>query len=125
MKEWLKEINLEPDFSKRITKNVMKRAKKRKITERIAISSLSFFFVAFLIVFINFSPFTGKGSHSDLSFAVLPTEESSNSHPQSAPVLSLDKGRVREGFSLLHRIKRDIINLFKCDLRKVSPLFLS
>ena len=98
MKEWLKEINLEPDFSKRITKNVMKRAKKRKITERIAISSLSFFFVAFLIVFINFSPFTGKGSHSDLSFAVLPTEESSNSHPQSAPVLSLDKGRVREGF---------------------------
>ena len=98
MKEWLKEINLETDFSKRITKNVMKRAKKRKITERIAISSLSFFFVAFLIVFINFSPFTGKGSHSDLSFAVLPTEESSNSHPQSAPVLSLDKGRVREGF---------------------------
>ena len=98
MKEWLKEINLEPDFSKRITKNVMKRAKKRKITERIAISSLSFFFVAFLIVLINFSPFTGKGSHSDLSFAVLPTEESSNSHPQSAPVLSLDKGRVREGF---------------------------
>jgi hypothetical protein len=51
MKEWLKEINLEPDFSKRITKNVIKRAKKRKITERIAISSLSFFFVAFLIVY--------------------------------------------------------------------------
>ena len=54
MKEWLKEIKLEPDFSKRITKNVMKRAKKRKIRERIAISTLSFFFVFALIVWTNF-----------------------------------------------------------------------
>lgn len=45
MKEWLKnDLNLPEDFSKRITKNVLKRAKARKRQREIAIFSILFLF---------------------------------------------------------------------------------